>query len=445
MDPATKHAGTEIHSLLVDVVADFHDIHVLWQLGVLAIGLALAWWITRRLRAYHIARATAGAAPDATLRISVGGLNRIIFPLSALVCVVVGRFVLSLFLPQTHLLDIAVPLLFSLMLVRVVVYVLRRVFGPSGLLRQWERGIAWAIWIGVALHITGVLPEVLRLVDSFAFHVGNQRISALTIVQGLVSVAVTVLVALWVGRFLETRLARAQGIDPNMRVVLSKLTRTLLLILAVLIALPLVGIEATVLSVFGGAVGVGIGFGLQKVVANYLSGFAILLDRSISPGALVTIDGHYGAVTRLTARYVVVKGMDGTEAIIPNETVITTVVVNHSYSDRRVRVDVSIQISYGSDVDVALQLMEAAAQTHRRVIADPAPVAVVKGFGESGIDLAMYVWIGDPEAGKANLTSDLYRDIWKRFNDAGIEIPFPQRDVRILRHAKPSTQAKGAV
>ncbi|HTT41241.1 MAG TPA: mechanosensitive ion channel domain-containing protein [Burkholderiales bacterium] len=443
MDAATKRAGTEIHNLLVGVFADFHDIHVLWQLGALAIGLGVAWWIDRRLRTYFIARAAAGAAPDATLKISVGGLNRIVFPLSALTCVVVGRFVLDLFLPDTHLLDVAVPLLFSLMLVRVVVYALRRVFGPSGLLRQWERGIAWAIWIGVALHITGLLPEVLRLLDSFAFHAGNQRISALTIVQGLVAVAVTVLVALWAGRFVEARLAQAQGIDPNMRVVLSKLSRTLLIVLAVLIALPLVGIDVTVLSVFGGAVGVGIGFGLQKVVANYLSGFAILLDRSISPGALVTIDGHYGQVTRLTARYLVVKGIDGTEAIIPNETVITTVVVNHSYSDRRVRVDLSIQVSYGSDIDLALQLMEQAARTHRRVIADPAPVAVLKSFGESGIELAMYVWIADPEAGKGNLTSDLYRDIWKRFNDAGVEVPFPRREVRILRPAKTAPQPKG--
>ena len=226
----------------------------------------------------------------------------------------------------------------------------------------------------------------------------------------------------------------ARGVDPNLRVVLSKLTKTLLVIAAIMIALPAVGIDVTVLSVFSGALGVGIGFGLQKIAANYLSGFAILLDRSVSLGALVTIDGHYGEVTKLTARYLVVKGLDGTEALIPNETVTTTVVVNHSYSDRRVRVDVTLQVTYQSDVDRALALMLEAARDHPRVLSDPAPAAVLKGFGDNGIDLALYMWILDPEAGKGNLQSDIYRSLWKSFNASGIQIPYPQREIRILNY-----------
>jgi small-conductance mechanosensitive channel len=319
------------------------------------------------------------------------------------------------------------------MLVRVVVYVLRSAFRADGPLRYWERAIAWTIWVGVALHITGLLPDVIEVLDNLGFHIGKQRISVLTILQAMLSVAITVIIALWAGRTIEARLLDARGMDLNFRIVLSKLVKTLLVIIAILIALPAVGIDVTVLSVFGGAVGVGLGLGLQKIAANYISGFVILLDRSISPGALVTIDGRYGEVTKLTARYVVVKSMDGTEAIIPNETVITSVVVNHSYSDRSVRVDAPIQVSYNSDVDRALELMLEAARDHPRVLRNPMPGAVLKGFADSGIDLELYVWVGDPEAGTGNLRSDIYRALWKSFSANNIAIPFPQRDVRILR------------
>jgi small-conductance mechanosensitive channel len=239
----------------------------------------------------------------------------------------------------------------------------------------------------------------------------------------------------------------AHALDLNLRVVLSKLMKTVLVVVAVLVALPAVGIDVTVLSVFSGAIGVGIGFGLQKIAANYLSGFALLLDRSVSLGALVTIDGYYGEVTRLTSRYLVLKGQDGTEAIIPNERVITSVVINHSYTDRRVRVDVPIQVSYQSDVERALVLMEQAARAHPRVVSEPAPGAILKAFADSGIDLELYAWIDDPEAGKGNLRSDLNRALLKSFSANGIAIPFPQREIRIVgadSDAAPQPHAGGS-
>jgi small-conductance mechanosensitive channel len=430
MDPTDK---AEIHNLVLGLLADLHNINVLWQAGVLGASLGLAWWIARLIRG-RLAMIPP-AEPGGTMKISVGGLNRVVFPLCALLLVIVGRFVLHRFHQGLHLLDIAIPLLFSLMLVRVAVYVLRRAFGAGGPLRKWERLIAWTIWIGVALHITGLLPDVVDLLDSFGFHVGKQRISLLNILQALLSVGITVVIALWAGRTIEGRLMSARALDLNLRVVLSKLAKTLLVIVAVLVALPAVGIDVTVLSVFGGALGVGIGLGLQKIAANYISGFLILLDRSISPGALVTIEGRHGQITKLAARYVVVKGMDGTESIIPNETVITSVVINHSYSDRRARVDVPIQVSYESDVDRALELMLDAARTHSRVLADPAPAAQLKGFADSGINLELYVWVPDPEAGTGNLRSDLLRELWASFKANNISIPYPQREVRILGKA----------
>jgi small-conductance mechanosensitive channel len=213
----------------------------------------------------------------------------------------------------------------------------------------------------------------------------------------------------------------------------------------VLIALPLVGIDLTVLSVFGGALGVGIGFGLQKIAANYISGFIILLDRSISPGALITIDNRYGEVTRLTARYIVLRSLDGTEAIIPNETVVNGTVVNHSYSDNAVRVELPIQISYQSNLELALELMQKAAWHHPRVVKKPEPIALVVAFADSGINLELYAWIADPENGRGNLRSELYLQLWSAFKAHGIEIPFPQREVRLVGGSVPAPELGSTV
>jgi small-conductance mechanosensitive channel len=430
----------DFHELLRALLADLQNLSILWQAGALAVCLLIAWQISRVLRV-RLLRAPAGASLEQTTRISVGGLSRLIFPFSALLLVYAGRWALRQFQPATHLLDVAVPLLFSFALVRIILYLLRHAFAPSGPLRHWERFIAWTVWIGLALHITGVLPEIMKLLEDFAFNIGGHRISLLDVLSGAISLAVTVLIALWLGRMVETRVMAARGLDAGTRAVLSRLAKTALVVLAVLIALPLVGIDVTVLSVLGGAVGVGVGFGLQKITANYISGFIILLDRSIAPGALVTVDGRHGTVTRITARYLVVKELDGTEAIIPNETAVSSTVINHSYSDPRVRVDVPIQVSYDSDVELAMRLMREAGERHARVLKDPAPAVVLKQFGESGVDLELYLWISDPQAGRGNLRSDVYLDLWRAFKSNGIEIPFPQRDVRIV--GTPPQAARG--
>jgi small-conductance mechanosensitive channel len=425
----------EFRNLLAALTADLQSVSIVWQTGVLAVCLLAAWLVRRMVRTRLMSIGPKDL--DATVRISVGGLNRLVFPLTALALVYLGRWALEHFYPA-HLLDLAIPLLFSFALVHTAVYLLRHAFAPSGLLRYWERAIAWGIWIGYALYVTGLLPELKALLAGLTLTLGKQKVSLLEILTGFLSVAVTVVIALWLGRLIEGRLHGAAGLDASMRAVASKLAKTLLVILAVLIALPLVGIDLTVLSVFGGALGVGIGLGLQKIAANYISGFIILIDRSVSPGALVTVDNRHGEVTRLTARYIVLKSMDGTEAIIPNETVVSSTVINHSYSNQVVRVDVPIQISYQSDVEVALDLMRTVAEAHPRAVKQPRPVALLKQFGESGIDLELYVWICDPESGTANLRSDLYLSLWKQFRAHRIDIPFPQREVRIVQGALPA-------
>jgi small-conductance mechanosensitive channel len=241
--------------------------------------------------------------------------------------------------------------------------------------------------------------------------------------------------AMWLGRVLETRVMATEHLDMNLRVVLSKLFRALLVVLGILVALPLAGIDITVLSVFGGALGVGIGFGLQKIASNYVSGFIILLDRSIHPGDSLTVDGRFGTVSQLTARYMVLKGLDGTEAIIPNETLISSTVINHSYTNRHIRVGISVQVGYQSDLERAMEIMKEAATQQPRVLADPETKVFLKSFGDNGIDLEMSIWINDPEEGQLGLKSDINLEIWRQFQAAGIEIPYPQRDVRIIGNA----------
>ncbi|MFH1494183.1 MAG: mechanosensitive ion channel domain-containing protein [Pseudomonadota bacterium] len=413
----------EIHNLLLELLRDLGQTAILWQIATLILDLGLAWMVTRLVRKQI-------PEQEGAWKLGLGGVDRIIFPLTALLLVVVSKTVLNHWHSISGL-NLAVPLLLSLALVRLAVYMLRHIFAPSGWLHTSERFIAILIWGGVALHITGFLPEILQVMEELSFHVGRQKISLLMILNALLAVAVMLLVVMWLASTLEKQLMAADKLDMSLRVVLAKILRAGLVLFGILIALPLAGIDITALSVFGGALGVGIGFGLQKIASNYVSGFIILLDRSIRIGDLVTVDNRYGTVTSITSRYVVVKGLDGTEAIIPNEALITSTVLNHSYTNNEVRISIPIQVSYDSPLEKATQIMLEAAISQPRVLREPEPRAYLKSFGESGIDLEMSIWINDPEEGQLNLRSDINWAIWQKFQQAGIEIPFPQRVVKL--------------
>jgi len=419
-----RDAQTQIQALIESVLADLQDVRVLWQIAAILAALGAAWFAQRR---------TASRTGPATgpWRIAQEGIERAVFPLTALVVVMIARAALQP-LHNVHLLNVAAPLLGALLLIRVVIYLLRLVFAPARWVTTSERAFAWTIWIGFALHLTGILPDIVRLLDEIGFTMGHGRITLLLVLQASLSVAFTLLIAMTVARLAEGRIMAAGGLDINVRVMIVKLTRALLVLAAILIALPAVGVDLTMLSVFGGALGVGLGFGLQKIASNYVSGFIILLDRSLSIGDMVTVDNRPGRLTRMTARYVVVRGLDGVEAIIPNETVITSTVLNLTHSDTRVRIATPVQVAYGTDIDLATSLMLEAARVHPRVLEDPAPSVLVVRLADSGIDLELGVWIGDPQAGQGNVRSDLLRAILKSFAAGGIEIPFPQREVRIL-------------
>jgi small-conductance mechanosensitive channel len=417
--------------LLRPLWADLHDVRVLWQIALLAFALAAAWWANRLIRPQF-------AGLDEKSHFAAGGLQRLQFPLTALVIVLVGRAVLKHW-HAVSLLNVAVPLLTALAIARITVYALRRVFAPSGRLITSERFVVGVVWLSFAAYITGLAPDILDFLDDVGFMAGKQRISLLLVLQAALSVSITLLMAMWLGRVIESRLMNALTLDINLRVMFSKLAQALLVLAAILIALPAVGIDLTMFSIFGGAVGVGLGFGLQKIASNYVSGFIILMDRSVSIGDVVTVDKYSGELTKMTARYVVVRGLDGTETLIPNETLVTSPVVNVSYSDRRLRVAVPLQVGYRSDLKLAIKIMKDAADAHPRVLRAPAPDAVIKQFAGSGIDLELGAWIEDPQMGQAGLRSDLYAAIWDAFQANGIEIPYPQREVRIVSETPSQT------
>src|SRR6185436_12048013 len=237
---------------------------------------------------------------------------------------------------------------------------------------------------------TGVLPELRADLDAVAIPIGSKHVSMLELLKGIVVVVLTIALCLWFSGVVEQRLQKAAKLDTSVRAVISKVVRALLLAFGVLIALQAVGIDLTLLTVFGGALGVGIGLGLQKLASNYIAGFTILLDRSIRMGDVITVDNRNGVVAKLTSRYVIVRSLDGVEAVVPNETLVTTTVLNHSYTNREIRVAVPVQVGYDSDVERALALMEAAGSAESRVLKSPnAPAAFIARFLDNGIELEL--------------------------------------------------------
>ncbi|MCX7168134.1 MAG: mechanosensitive ion channel [Rhodocyclales bacterium] len=415
----------ELASLWRGVLADLREPDLVWQLLALAACLLLAKLGERMVRGRQVG---AGRAWE----LGHGGLKRIAFPLLALILLLLARPLAQQWI-HVGLFSLVLPLLSSLAVIRVVFYVLRVSFAGATWLAQFERVFALLVWAIVALHITGLLPDVIAVLESVAFNAGKQKLTLWNMLQGAAAVLVTVLLALWLSSAIEVRLNAAVGLDNNLRVVLARLSRALLILLAVLIGLPMVGIDLTTLSVFGGALGVGLGFGLQKIASNYVSGFILLLDNSIRIGNIISVGNDRGEVTRITTRYTVLKNLSGVEALVPNELLVGSVVQNESYSDPHVRIALPVQVSYDSDLERAMAIMVAAARAQERVLTDPAPIVLLMNFADSGINLELGFWLADPEKGVGSLRSDINLAIWRNFKQAGIAIPFPQREVRILQ------------
>lgn len=401
------------------------------QLALLLVAFLLALLAARIIRL----RLPADLQPG-LYKIGAGSAHRLILPLSFLIFALLVRVVLARFQP-VPVFHVALPLIASFAMIRLALYVLRHLIPPSAFLKTSERFIAYSVWAIVALYVTGILPELLGMLEETRFVLNKHEVTLRQIIEAVLLALITVFIALSISSLIEKQLMRAATIDMSSRVVISKFIRVLSLIVALMIALPLVGIPLSLLSVFGGALGVGLGFGLQKIASNYLSGFIILLDRSIRLGDLVTIEGRHGVVLAIKGRYTVIKGMDGTEAIIPNDTLVTNTVINHTYTDTKVAVRISVTVGYETDLDQAMAILIDSALANSRCEQTPEPAVQLKQLGDNGIELELIVWIHDAELGQSSLRSDVLMNAWRAFRDAKISIPYPQRELRFVNMSMP--------
>jgi small-conductance mechanosensitive channel len=400
------------------------------QIVVLGAALLAAWLAARSILARMAAR-------DARWKFGEGGFQRVVFPMLALTLVFAAKFAVRRW-HETPVLDLANILLLAFAVIRFSVYVLGYVLPKGGARHFSERTVAWVMWVGVTLYVTGLLPEIRAALDEAAVTFGKQRISLLLVINGAAALAVTLAITMWVARLLERRVLAAERMEMSTRVVVAKLVNAAALFAAILVVLPVIGIDVTALSVFGGALGVGLGFGLQKIASNYVSGFIILLDRSTRIGDLVTVDNRKGIVREIASRYTVIRSADGTESIIPNETLITQSVTNHSFTDRKAVVKVSLAVPFASDLDAVIEAMQAVGRAHPRVLPDPAPQALIIRVGDPGVEVELSAWIDNAQEEAGQVRSDLWKALLGALRDRGIEVPSPRREIR--REATPATK-----
>lgn len=399
------------------------------ELLVAAIGVALAFWLSRRIHARYFASDSGDWGFGKYL------LYRLVLPLSAQLWTQVAAVIWQLAMGvKSDLLVVSATLLLWMSIIRILAAVVRHALPDGKLERSTEHFLSMLLWLAFASWAVGFDTVVLDWLESISFRVGKNQIDLLMILSALVWVSVIMVGAMWLSKLIEKRVMKLSDVDLSLRIVFTKLARTLLMVVGVMVALPIVGIDLTVLSVFGGAVGVGLGFGLQKIASNYVSGFIILLDRSIRIGDRLMVDNRVGYVSKITSRFVVLKSADGSEILVPNEALIANTVINQSYTDKALWISLPVQVSYETNLEEALALLRQAA-THPRVKTDPAPSAFVIGFADSGINLEVGLWVSDPENGMLSLRSEINLRIWKLFAEHGIQIPYPQREVRVVNEA----------
>lgn len=358
------------------------------------------------------------------------GIERVLNPLIILIFITTASLITS-FIYKTNLLDLIEIILIALIASRLGVYSLRYIFAGNPLLKAFENIIALFVWVYTLIYIFGFSSLISSSLEAVAFKVGGTQYNLLIIIQLIFGIIFAIAIAMSFVSFIERKLMGVKSLDRNLRAMINKIIKLTIYIFAVVIALDTIGIDLTFLSVFGGAFGVGLGFGMQKITSNYISGFTILMDKSLHIGDLITVGDNYGVVTSIKSRYTVLRKLDGVEVIIPNENLISENIVNHTYTDRKVRVAIDVQVGYSSSIDLASEIMLKATKDQERVLEDPEPVVYLQNFGESGIDLTLVFYVEDAEEGTLRLKSDISKEFWREFQKQGVEIPFPQRDLHI--------------
>lgn len=406
---------------------------VLGELGALALCALLAAALVALLRR--------GAKNPNSILLGRSVVDGALFPLLLLAFAYVVRTLVQQWAPLAVFV-VAIPVLVALAVIRMGAKVLQVAFPQSAWVRPLERSVSWLAWLAMVLWVTGLLPLVLHELEGVGWKVGGATLTLRSVIEGTVTAGFVLLLALWVSAAIEARLLRAAtGDELSLRKAVSNALRALLVFIGLIVALTAVGIDLTALSVLGGAIGVGIGLGLQRLAASYVSGFVILTERSVRIGDNVRVDGFEGRVTDITGRYTVVRSGSGRESIVPNDMLVTSRVENFSLADPRVWHSIVVSVGYDSDVDLVMRLLTEAALGSPRVLRDPAPSAALSAFGADGLEFTVGFWIADPENGLLGLRSQINLAILRSLRAHGIDIPYPQR---VLHMAAPPAPSGGA-
>lgn len=434
-------AGTPLAELLEALAGGLARPRHAWEAAVIALAVTLGAVLARSWQGFfaqYSLRPWSDRSAGADLPARARAVGRLLFPSISLALLWAGEAALRAVhvlasAADARLLRLASTLVATLVVVRVLFALGRRVLHSGALVARFERGVGAMAILVAALYATGALGDVVEWLAATRIPLGTSaKLSLWSLLVGSVTTLVSLLGAMWLGSLIEERLAAESALEPNLRTVLGRLARALLLLLALLLALGLSGIDLTVLSVFGGALGVGLGLGLQRIAGNYVSGFILLLDRSLRIGDVITIDKYYGRVLRITTRYTVLRSMDGTEAIVPNEMVVSSPVVNSTLSDRRVVLSLQLAIGPHEDLDLALELLRQAAAEVPRVLPEPPPGAQLKEFAAGNLLLECNFSIADPENGRQNVISDVAIAIYHRLRKQGIVPAAPHTAVSVL-------------
>lgn len=397
------------------------------ELGALALAVLLAWGFSHTLR-----RALSMQNEPNSVMFGRRIVDGALFPLLLLMLGYMARALLAHYLPLA-VFHVIIPVLVSLAVIRLGVKVLQVAFDDKPWVRVLERTISWVAWGAMVLWVSGLLPVVLVELDQITWKIGSSTLSLRTMIEGLITAGAVLILALWISSAIESRLLRKSvGSDLSLRKAVSNATRALLLFVGLIVGLSAVGIDLTALSVLGGAIGVGIGFGLQKLASNYVSGFVILAERSMRIGDNVRVDSFEGRITDINARYTLIRNLSGRESIVPNEMLITNRVENLSLADPNVWQSTVVSVAYDSNVELVTRLLLEAAQSQPRVLKSPGPSVSLSNFGADGLEFTLGYWIGDPENGQLALRSSINIAILNALRANGVEIPYPQRVVHVL-------------
>jgi small-conductance mechanosensitive channel len=419
---------SELQALLGRVFSARHLGEWALLLGCLLLAGLLCWALSRAV-----------TKRDNSVLFGERVLDGALFPLLALALAFGARRALPLLELTPALFKLALPLLVSLAIIRVIARVLAAAWPNSAPIRLVERIGSWVIWLCAVLWVTGLLPVILDELDGIGWKFGTVKLTLRNLIEGGLTAALVLVVALWISAAIESRLLRRETMDLSMRKIAASAIRALLLFVGLLFALSAAGIDLTALGVLGGALGVGLGFGLQKLAANYVSGFVILAERSLRIGDMVKVDGFEGRVTDIKTRYTVIRSLGGREAIVPNEMLITQRVENASLADPRVLLSTVVQVDYDCDVDDVMKSLAAALVDVPRVLSDPGPSVQLSRFADSGIELTVFFWIADPENGSGGVRSDVNLAIWHTLKRMGVDIPYPQQVQRQPKSASSTT------